>query len=88
MLWRLWKPPPLCAEKKPVIVGLDRFHGRQAVRNWRLRAGHGKKRSRRERFLAEMELVVPWKALVDLVEPHYHKISSQDQLPRPAGRMR
>ena len=30
-----------------------------------------KKRTRRERFLAEMEAVVPWKALVDLIEPHY-----------------
>jgi hypothetical protein len=27
-----------------------------------------KMRTRRERFLAEMEAVVPWKALVDLIE--------------------
>jgi len=26
-----------------------------------------KKRTRRERFLAEMEAVVPWKELVDLI---------------------
>jgi IS5 family transposase len=32
-----------------------------------------KKRTRRERFLAEMEKVVPWKALIDLIEPHYPK---------------
>jgi hypothetical protein len=30
-----------------------------------------KKRTRRERFLAEMEAVVPWKLLIDLIEPHY-----------------
>jgi transposase, IS5 family len=30
-----------------------------------------KKRIRRERFLAEMEAVVPWSALIDLIEPHY-----------------
>jgi len=29
-----------------------------------------KKRTRRELFLAEMEVVVPWKALIGLIEPH------------------
>jgi IS5 family transposase len=29
-----------------------------------------KMRSRRERFLSEMEAVVPWSALTDLIEPH------------------
>ena len=36
-----------------------------------------KKRTRRERFLAQMEAVVPWSALIDLIEPSY---------PRPAVR--
>jgi hypothetical protein len=81
------EPPATLRGKWPVILGVDRIHGRQAARNWRLRAGHGQKRRRRERFLAEMELVVPWKALVDLIEPHYPQTSSQDQLPRPAGRV-
>jgi IS5 family transposase len=36
-----------------------------------------KKRTRRERFLAEMEKVVPWNALMDLIDPHYLKISSK-----------
>jgi IS5 family transposase len=40
-----------------------------------------KKRTRRERFLAEMEKVVPWKALIDLIEPHYPKISSKGGRP-------
>lgn len=35
-----------------------------------------KKRTRRERFLDEMENVVPWKAVIDLIEPHYPKTSS------------
>ena len=30
-----------------------------------------RKKTRREVFLDEMELVVPWKALLDLIEPHY-----------------
>ena len=30
-----------------------------------------RKKARREVFLDEMELVVPWKALLGLSEPHY-----------------
>lgn len=36
-----------------------------------------KKRTKRERFLGEMEKVVPWKALLELIEPHYSKTSSK-----------
>jgi len=32
-----------------------------------------RKQTRRERFLAEMEEVVPWSGLVALIEPHYPK---------------
>jgi IS5 family transposase len=32
-----------------------------------------KERTKREKFLAEMEDVVPWKALIDLIEPYYPK---------------
>ncbi len=32
-----------------------------------------RKQTRRERFLAEMEQVVPWRGLVALIEPHYPK---------------
>ena len=32
-----------------------------------------KKTTRRERFLGEMEQVVPWARLVAVVEPHYTK---------------
>ena len=30
-------------------------------------------RTKREKFLAEMEVVVPWPELIDLIEPHYPK---------------
>ena len=40
-----------------------------------------KKRTKRERFLSEMEAVVPWKALIDLIEPHYPKTSSKGGRP-------
>jgi IS5 family transposase len=33
--------------------------------------------ARAERFLTEMEAVVPWSALIDLIEPHYPKTSSK-----------
>jgi len=32
-----------------------------------------RKRTRREVFLSQMEQVVPWAALVGLIEPHYPK---------------
>ena len=34
---------------------------------------HKKKITRREKFLAEMEQVVPWARLVALLQPHYPK---------------
>ena len=38
-----------------------------------LRHAMKKKRTRREKFLAEMEEVVPWTRLLALIEPHYPK---------------
>jgi len=32
-----------------------------------------RKQTRRERFLVEMDQVVPWKGLITLIEPHYSK---------------
>jgi IS5 family transposase len=40
-----------------------------------------KKRTKREKFLAEMEHVVPWKVLIDLIEPFYPKTSSKGGRP-------
>ena len=40
-----------------------------------------KKRTKRQRFLAEMEAVVPWKALLELIEPYYPKTSSKGAHP-------
>jgi IS5 family transposase len=37
-----------------------------------------KKRTRQEIFLSDMDTVVPWQALIDLIDPHY---------PRPAIRV-
>jgi IS5 family transposase len=40
-----------------------------------------KKRTKREKSLAEMEAVVPWQALIDLIDPHYPKTSSNGSHP-------
>ena len=42
--------------------------------------------TRRERFLAEMDAVIPWTRLLALVEPHYPK-AGQGTQPMPLPRM-
>ena len=50
--------------------------------------GMGKrKRTRREIFLAEMEQVVPWHALLALIEPHYPKLGRPGRQPYPLATM-
>lgn len=46
-----------------------------------------RKRTRREVFLAEMDQVVPWKALLALIEPHYPKMGRPGRQPYPLQRM-
>jgi hypothetical protein len=45
-----------------------------------------RKKTRREVFLEEMELVVPWKALLGLIEPHY-PIAGRGRRPYPVESM-
>ena len=40
-----------------------------------------KKRTKREKFLADMDKVVPWQALIDLLELHYPRSSSKGGRP-------
>ena len=50
--------------------------------------GMGKrKRTRKEIFLAEMDQVVPWKALLKLIEPHYPKMGRPGRQPYPLSTM-
>jgi IS5 family transposase len=47
-----------------------------------------KKQTKREKFLSEMEVVVPWKVLIALIEPHYPKGSKNGGCPPyPLARM-
>mgnify|MGYP000255240584 CR=1 FL=1 len=46
-----------------------------------------KKQTRRERFLAEMEAVVPWSALLAVIEPHYPTTGRRGRPPRPLATM-
>jgi IS5 family transposase len=36
-----------------------------------------KKQTKREKFLSEMDKVVPWQLLIDLIEPSYPKTGSK-----------
>jgi len=48
-----------------------------------------KKQTNREKFLAEMEAVVPWQVLIELIEPSYHKTSKKvGRPPYPLATMR
>jgi len=50
--------------------------------------GLGKrKRTRKEIFMAEMEQVVPWSALLKLIEPHYPKMGRPGRQPYPIATM-
>ena len=40
-----------------------------------------RRRTKRERFLGQMQAVVPWKALIDLIEPYYPKTGSKGGRP-------
>lgn len=37
------------------------------------------RKTRRERFLGEMEAIIPWKRLIGLIEPHYPKVGQGRQ---------
>ncbi len=42
--------------------------------------------TRRERFLSEMDRVIPWGSILGLIEPHYPKAGNGTQ-PMPMERM-
>ena len=46
-----------------------------------------RKQTRRERFPAEMDQVVPWKSLLALIEPHYPKTGRPGRQPYPQATM-
>lgn len=46
-----------------------------------------KKVTRRERFLTEMNAVIPWPALVQLIEPHYPKAGQRGRPPLGIAKM-
>ncbi len=50
--------------------------------------GLGQRRhTQRERFLAEMNQIVPWKHLVALIQPHYPQIGVRGRQPYPLATM-
>lgn len=49
--------------------------------------GRKGKVTQRERFLAEMDAVIPWDRLLALIEPHYHAPSGRGRKPHELERM-
>jgi len=45
------------------------------------------KRTRRERFLGEMDAVMPWAGLIAVIEPHYHEDAGRGRKPHELERM-
>lgn len=43
--------------------------------------------TRRERFLAEMDTVIPWRRLIELIEPYYHDPEGRGRKPHDLERM-
>jgi IS5 family transposase len=64
-----------------VIAGKDWVHGGKQLGFGDYEQCTAKKPTKREKFLAEMEKVVPWKPLIDLIEPHYPRTSSKGGRP-------
>lgn len=46
-----------------------------------------RKVTKREQFLAEMNVVIPWAQLIALIDPHYPKWSGRGRPPMPLDRM-
>ena len=46
-----------------------------------------KRQTRREKFLFEMEQVVPWAALLELIRPHYPQSGRRGRQPMPLEAM-
>jgi IS5 family transposase len=46
-----------------------------------------KKRTKREKFLQEMEEVVPWKEILEVIEPYYPKAGKRGRQPMPLEMM-
>jgi IS5 family transposase len=80
-LRRHWKTQPICAKIGLCLQVWTGLMGSKQLGFGDYEQTTAKKRTRRERFLAEMEAVVPWKALIDLIEPHYPKATSKGGRP-------
>lgn len=63
----------LLRENMAVNQGKYWSHRRQEDWIFRLQAEHLKRHTKKDKFLAEMDKVVPWQTLQDLSEPGYPK---------------
>jgi hypothetical protein len=68
-----------------LIAGHDLGDGRSAAWLLGLRADDGLMQTKPQKFLTEMEVVVPWQTLIDLIEPHHLKASKKGGRPPPSA---
>jgi hypothetical protein len=72
----------IAGEKSDMIDCQNWIEGRQASRLLSLRAEHRQEaEDKGEKFLAEMEVFVPWDAMIDLIETHYPRTSKKGGRP-------
>ena len=66
---------------------LDQVQGMNQTRFASLEYAGKKRKTRREKFLSEMQQVVPWAALIALIEPHYRSSGRVGRPPVGVARM-
>ena len=80
-LGRFWKTQAFRATMEPLSQARTELMGGKQLGFSDYELTIAKKQTKREKFLAEMEAVVPWAALIALIEPHYPKASKKGGLP-------
>jgi len=80
-LRRLWKTQGICGTMESLSQARTGVMGGKQLGFSDYELTTAKKQTKREKFLSEMEAVVPWQALIALIEPHYPKTSKKGGRP-------
>ena len=59
------------------MAGRDRVDVWNAAQLLASRSDRGQEAAQRDKFFSQMEPVVPWQALIDLIEPHHPKANKK-----------
>jgi hypothetical protein len=85
----IYSPPQPNVDSAFGIMGPSPTAGRIAMQTSfsELEYASKKKRTRRDRFLGDLEQLVPWVALIEALEPHYPKSGKRGRPPIGLERM-